>query len=108
MTTATWVGGSGNWSDAAHWSGATGPDGIPDFDQDVVIPAFSGQSVTVTLDVSAAINSLSVTGDSLLHTTTLALGEYMISVLSTDSLAFSLNANSAVTLAGGGICDDGG
>jgi hypothetical protein len=80
MTTATWVGGSGNWSDAAHWSGATGPDGIPDFDQDVVIPAFSGQSVTVTLDVSAATNSLSVTGDSLLHTTTLALGEYMISV----------------------------
>jgi hypothetical protein len=54
MTTATWVGGSGNWSDPLHWSGA-GPDGTPDPDQDVLIPALSGQSVTVTLDVAAAI-----------------------------------------------------
>jgi hypothetical protein len=107
MTTATWVGGSGNWSDPLHWSGA-GPDGTPDPDQDVLIPALSGQSVTVTLDVAAAINSLSITGDSPLHTTTLALGDNMISVLSTDSLAMSLNANAAVTLAGGGICDNGG
>jgi hypothetical protein len=85
MTTATWVGGSGNWSDPIHWSGATGTDGTPDPDQDVVIPAFSGQSVTVTLDTPAVINSISITGDSLLNTTTLALGDNMISVLSTDS-----------------------
>jgi Hint domain len=108
MTTATWVGGSGNWSDPIHWSGATGTDGTPDPDQDVVIPAFSGQSVIVTLDTPAVINSISITGDSLLNTTTLALGDNMISVISEDSLAFSLNENAAVTLAGGGICDNGG
>src|SRR5262245_57842544 len=101
MTTATWNNpNGGNWNDPLDWSGATGPDGTPDFDQDVVIPAFSGQSYTVTLDNAVAINSLSITGDSLLHTTTLALGDYMISVLSTDSQAFSLNANAAVTLTG--------
>ena len=72
-----------------HWSGATGR-AHPDPDQDVVIPAFSGQSVIVTLDTPAVINSISITGDSLLNTTTLALGDNMISVISEDSLAFSL------------------
>ena len=109
MTTATWNNpNGGNWSDPTNWTGATGPDGLPDTDQDVVIPAFADQSVTVTLDDPEAINSISITGDSPLHTTTLALGENMISVLSEDSLAFSLNDNAAVTLAGGGICDNGG
>src|SRR5689334_20036740 len=108
MTTATWVGGSGNWNDPLHWSGAEEPDGTPSIEQDVVLPASSEQSYTVTLDNAVAINSISITGDSPLHTTTLALGEYMISVISTDSPAFSVNADAAVTLTGGGICDDGG
>jgi hypothetical protein len=109
MTTATWNNpNGGNWDDPSNWDGATGPDGTPDYDQDIVIPAFFGQSLTVTLDTPVAVNTISVTGDSPLHTTTLALGENMISVISEDALAFSLNDNAAVTLAGGGICDDGG
>ena len=44
MTTATWNNpNGGNWDDPSNWDGATGPDGTPDYDQDIVIPAFFGQ-----------------------------------------------------------------
>ncbi len=52
-----WVGGSGNWSDTAHWSlasGGAGGEAVPDSDDNVTFDGSSdtGGSFTVTLDTT--------------------------------------------------------
>nr|MBA3938996.1 hypothetical protein [Planctomycetota bacterium] len=54
--TVNWTGpATGNWSVASNWT----PSGIPNFSNDVVIPA----GVTTTVDLSIPINSLTSAGN---------------------------------------------
>jgi hypothetical protein len=65
---AYWVGGSGNWSDAAnHWAtvsgGAPGAGNLPDATTNVFFDATSGgAAVTATIDSSISIGSLTING----------------------------------------------
>ncbi|MDY6827824.1 MAG: hypothetical protein SV583_00475, partial [Pseudomonadota bacterium] len=52
----TWLGGAGNWSLAANWSGAV----VPAPGDDVRIDGAPGTASVVTLDVSDAVRSLIV------------------------------------------------
>lgn len=59
-----WVGGSGNWSDRAHWarrSGGSGGVGVPTITQNVTIDASSGTAATITIDVAATAKSVTIT-----------------------------------------------
>ena len=59
-----WVGGTGNWSDTAHWSTSSGGAGgasVPTSDDDVFFDANSG-SGTVTVDSTAYAYNLNFTG----------------------------------------------
>ena len=64
--TAYWVGGTGNWSDAAnHWAsssgGAPGAGNAPDATSNVVFDASSGGAATVvTIDSSATVGSMTI------------------------------------------------
>ncbi len=69
MSTVTWVGGtSGDWADAADWSGGA----VPQTGDDVIV----GDGITVTVDTAgvAADDITLGTGSTLYLTTTLDLG----------------------------------
>ena len=62
-----WVGGTGNWSDTAHWSGTSGGAGgesVPDADMDVYFDAnsFTGAGQTCTINQAAPVYTLTLTG----------------------------------------------
>ncbi|MCC6690443.1 MAG: hypothetical protein IT235_02815, partial [Bacteroidia bacterium] len=62
-----WVGGSGNWSDVAHWSVSDGGQGgaaVPDLSNNVFFTAksFSNADQIVTVDVPAVCSSMSWKG----------------------------------------------
>jgi len=62
--TRYWVGGTGNWTDTAHWSTSSGGAGgatVPTSDYDVFFDANSG-SGTVTVDSTAYAYNLNFTG----------------------------------------------
>ena len=55
MATFYWVGGTGNWTDAAHWatsSGGAGGAGVPDGTVDCVFDSVSGWQMQCTLPQS--------------------------------------------------------
>jgi len=58
-----WVGGSGNWSDTAHWSETSGGSGgasVPTNTDDAIVDANSGSAAfTITLNVDVSIRSFS-------------------------------------------------
>lgn len=64
MTTYYWVGGTGNWSDSAHWSlssGGSGGAGVPSSSDDTVIDVNSGGSAfTLTVNGEYSVNSVSI------------------------------------------------
>ncbi|MDJ1469514.1 T9SS type A sorting domain-containing protein [Xanthocytophaga flava] len=65
--TLYWVGGSGNWSETAHWSSSSGGPGgqcIPTINDDVNFngSSFSAGSSTVTIDIDAVCRSMNWTG----------------------------------------------
>ena len=67
MTTRYWVGGTGAWSDTAHWAGKSGGVGgasVPTAADDVRFDAnsFSAAGQTVTTDIEAACHDLNWTG----------------------------------------------
>jgi hypothetical protein len=59
-----WVGGSGNWSDTAHWDlhdGGAGGDAVPDTETDVFFTGSSdtgGANFTVTVNATANCNDM--------------------------------------------------
>jgi hypothetical protein len=58
-----WVGGTGNWSDTAHWSTLTGGSGgaaVPTSSDAVVFDANSGSSGTTTINVAASASTLTM------------------------------------------------
>ena len=63
MANRYWIGGSGNWSDTAHWSttsGGTGGASVPSTTDDVIVDANSGSAAfTITLNVNVSIRSFS-------------------------------------------------
>jgi hypothetical protein len=64
MANRFWVGGSGNWSDTAHWSASSGGAGgvsVPGGADDVFFDANSGTG-TATVDAARIIDSLDCTG----------------------------------------------
>src|SRR3989338_7367835 len=68
MASRFWVGGTGNWSDTAHWSdtsgGGAGAD-VPVAADAVTIDANSGSgTVTITVDIAAACTSISLSRSS--------------------------------------------
>jgi hypothetical protein len=70
-----WIGGTGNWSDTAHWdehSGGAGGDSVPDAEANVHFDAssFGGAGQTVTINAAAACLNLDFTG--VTNTPTLA------------------------------------
>jgi hypothetical protein len=76
---AVWVGGTGAWSSPGLWS----PPGVPGPGDDVVI----GDGATVTLDMAATVNSLTLgDGDDA------GLGQLLIP----SGSALTLNATSLV------------
>ncbi len=63
MAARFWVGGTGNWSDTAHWaltSGGAGGQAVPTSSDDVTLDANSGANATVTVDVAANANSVTI------------------------------------------------
>ena len=66
--TAYWVGGTGNWSDAAnHWAtssgGTPGAGNAPDATSNVIFDASSGAASTiVTIDTAATVGSITISG----------------------------------------------
>jgi len=88
MADRYWVGGSGNWSDTAHWSTSSGGSGgasLPDGLSDRVF--FDANSTgTCTLDTTGNCYGLDCTG----HTGTITGASYL------------LGANGNVTLGSGG------
>ena len=61
ITNDIWTGGAGNWSNGSMWSA-----GVPNASDNALIDNGNSKASPVTLDVSAAINSLGITsGDSL-------------------------------------------
>lgn len=63
MASRFWVGGSGNWSDTAHWSTTSGGGGgsaVPTSSDDVTFDSGSGTAATVVVDVAANCNTLTV------------------------------------------------
>jgi len=58
-----WIGGTGNWSDASHWSlssGGAGPQCPPTFQDDVYFDSnsFSANGQTVTIDANSSCKSM--------------------------------------------------
>ena len=94
----TWNTGTGNWGTAANWS----PAQLPVAGDDVVIAANGGNTTfTVTLNVAATMNSLTLGGGS--GTQTLA----MASPTLTLNAASTVNANGVLTQTGGTVAGTG-
>ena len=91
--TLYWIGGTGNWSDTAHWStssGGTGGAAIPtSYDNVIFNSASSAAAYTLTVDVSAKCAGMNMAGP--------AAGN--ITWAGTTSMSFSGN----VTLSATGI-----
>ena len=69
--TSTWLGGTGNWTDPAHWSGSAVPQNTSTDSFDVVIDAGNPAASEVTLDAQDTIGSLQIdAGDALVVTPT--------------------------------------
>src|SRR5437899_7761474 len=86
---------NGNWNKPANWS----PSGVPGAGDDVVLGGSS--TYTVTLNVSATVNSLSITDGSA----TLAIGSSTLNVTGTindNGLITAINDKAGlITIAGG-------
>src|SRR6266404_2213540 len=101
MATKTWKGTSGstatpksgNWNKSSSWS----PSGVPAAGDDVIIGG-SG-TYTLTLNVSATVNSLTISDSSA----TLAIGTATLTVTGTIN-----DQSGRITIAGGKIIAAGG
>ncbi len=66
MANRYWVGGTGNWSDTAHWSltsGGSGGETVPSIAEDVLFDSASGIITDiVTIDASSTALTLTTTG----------------------------------------------
>jgi hypothetical protein len=84
FSTVSWVGGSGSWSTGSNWSSGSVPTSA-----NIVVINQPG-NIQVTLNGSASVGSLSVTGD------TLVVSNGTLSIATNSSL----NAASSLTLTG--------
>lgn len=63
MAARFWVGGTGNWNDTAHWSTTSGGSSgaaAPTSSDDVTFDSNSGTAATVTVNVAANANSITI------------------------------------------------
>lgn len=87
-----WIGGTGVWSDGAHWSftsGGAASGCIPDAPDNVFIDALSGTTFSIDMDVPVTIQSLDFSG---------SVGLTLNSVLPSIELRGSLFANAGTTI----------
>ncbi len=105
-TTTNWLGGNGNWSNAAMWSTGAVPNSAG---TNVCIDAGNGANSAVTLDISVSVGTLTIdSGDTLTigNNTSLVVGGNIsnagqIQVSATTNNTF-LTISGSVTLSGGG------
>jgi len=106
ITNDIWTGGPGNWSNASMWSA-----GLPNASDNALIDNGNSKVSSVTLDINAAINNLTIDSDDSLHFnpgTSLTVGGGAISnaglmVVTGGSNANTVLAlNASTTLSGGG------
>jgi hypothetical protein len=111
VSTRQWTGGgspnapkSGSWSTAANWAG----NSPPVIGDDIVFGgSITGASAyAVTLDVNPSVNTVKFSS-STAHAT-LIVGANTLTVTNNGTGAITLNAQAAVTLAGGTITLNGG
>lgn len=124
---STWLGGTGNWSEAPRWSGAIAPHNAGGDSFDVQIDGGNAAASRVTLDSVESIGALAVdAGDALELTTTGRLtlegmqlansgelllhgvGDFFDAALVTSAEGTLLTGGGAVRMDGGGIRVDGG
>ncbi len=94
QSTYYWVGNSGNWSDAAHWSlssGGPGGAGIPDQNTDVIFDAnsFQAPGSIVTLDLPSAHCDNMVWIDGLVPINPILFGDSLNQLIVHGSLILS-------------------
>lgn len=95
-----WVGGSGNWSQSAHWatnSGGTGNTGVPTSTDNVFFDTLSGNA-TVNVDVIANCANLNFTGFSGTLTSALTGVININGSLNMGNTIKAFSANSGPTL----------
>jgi hypothetical protein len=105
-TSTNWLGGTGNWSNAAMWSTGAVPNSAG---TNVCIDAGNGANSAVTLDISVTVGTLTIdSGDSLTvsNNTSLVVGGNIsnagqIQVSATTNNTF-LTISGNVSLSGGG------
>ena len=82
MANFYWVGGSGSWTDSAHWSstsGGAGGLGFPGPADDVFFDSGSGSPLVVTVSVGAGANSINVVAGGTLPTISGTGGSLVVS-----------------------------
>ena len=95
-TDRSWVGGNGNWSDAAKWN----PQGVPGTDSDDVarISASDSQTISVNEDAAPYHIDIDTTADAVRQTLIIAPGK----VLSADGMFVKATKPTDLTVCGGG------
>ena len=100
----TWKGGTGNWSAAANWSAGVPNNGTPSgTTYNVFIDGGNPAKSAVTLDISAAINTLTVDSDDALtlsNNTSLTVNGPTITNHGAIHMNGGANANGFLTLGG--------
>ena len=94
-----WVGGSGAWSETAHWSAASGDAGgasVPDADTTVIFDANSGGG-TATVDVAALAERITLASG---YDGTLAVGSGITLTLSGTGTTLTVAAGATLVNAG--------
>jgi hypothetical protein len=105
----TWVGGAGNWNEAAHWS----PSGAPDSSESACITAAGTYTVAITTDVVA--KTLTVGGASSAPTLDVvgasqsyAGDTYNETTLGAETMSFAANTKLILDATGGGSAEPKG
>jgi len=116
-TTRYWVGGSGSWSQTAHWSATSGGAGgasvpLPQDDARFTVDSFSAAGATVTLDMIRIGRLVDFTGITNTPTITASLASELTfygTLILVSGITFTVSANGvkfsgrsvhAITMAG--------
>lgn len=99
-----WIGGTGSWTDAAHWSTSSGgaaAGGVPDTNTPAIfdVNSFSAPGQVVTLSSTKNVGGVNFTGS--LHTPKFTLSGQLSIKTSGDPTLFILSPG--MTLDGGGL-----